>query len=70
MSNGVNFLHSHSGIEREMKFPKDKVLVDERYYDMFSGEPLSEYGYKRRRYYAVNILSFVRKGGIFKNLYE
>ena len=70
MSNGINYLHSHSGIERDQKFKKDVVLVDEKYKDMFSGEPTIPYGYKKKTYIMVNTYSFARKGGVFKNLYE
>ena len=31
MSKGFNSLHSHSGLERELKFKKYLVLVDEEY---------------------------------------
>ena len=70
MSDGHNYLHSHSGIEREMHFPKDTVLVDEKYEDLFGGEPVNKFLYKKKRYIKVNILSFVKKGGVFKNLFE
>lgn len=66
MSYNIKYLHSHSGIEREMKFDKSEVLVDEKYKDMF---PFSRpYMYNEKKYYIVNILSFVQKGGVFKNL--
>ena len=70
MSNGVNFLHSHSGIERELHFPKDIVLVDEKYEDLFLKDLCKTFQYKRKTYLKVPISEFVRKGGLFKNLYE
>ena len=60
-------LHSHSAIERELVFPKDKVLVDARYKDKFSEGETEEFVYKNVLYYKVPILSFVKKGGVFKN---
>lgn len=70
MSNGHNYLHSHSALERELKFPKHTVLIDEKYAEIFGGEPCKEFVYKKRTYYKVNIYSFVKKGGVFKNLIE
>lgn len=70
MSNGVNFLHSHSGIERELHFPKDIVLVDEKYEDLFIKDLCKPFPYKRKKYIKVPISEFVRKGGLFKNMYE
>ena len=70
MSNGVNFLHSHSGIERELHFPKDIVLVDEKYEDLFIKDLCKPFHYKRKKYIKVPISEFVRKGGLFKNMYE
>lgn len=70
MSYQHNYLHSHSGIEREMKFDKNVVIVDEKYEELFGGEPIEEYIYNKKRYIKVNIMSFVQKGGVFKNLFE
>lgn len=65
MSQNANYLHSHSGIEREMVFSKSDVLVDERYKDLFvEAQP---YFYKDKLYYVVNIGTFIRRGGVFKN---
>lgn len=63
-------LHSHSGLERELKIPKNKVLIDEKFKDLFAEgsikiEPLK---YDGVNYYKIPILAFVRKGGEFKNL--
>lgn len=65
MSQGVNYLHSHSALERDMKFKKYEVLVDEEFKDMF--DRTQQYVYKGTVYYRVNTLEFVKKGGIFKN---
>ena len=69
MSKGCNYLHSHSAIEREKKFPKHIVLVDKEYKSMFAEGAISlePYKYNWITYYKVPILSFVKKGGQFKN---
>ena len=70
MSQGINYLHSHSGIERERKFPKHIVLVDERFKDEFNDCPdkITPYKVNGKTYYKVPILLFIAKGGVFKNL--
>lgn len=60
-------LHSHSAIERELVFPKNKVLVDAKYKDLFEEWETEPYAYENVLYYKVPILSFVKKGGVFKN---
>ena len=74
MSQGINYLHSHSGLERTLRdddiVNKSHVLIDEQYKMMFADgairlTPLKINGV---RYYKVPILSFVRKNGVFKNL--
>ena len=66
MSHSINYLHSHSGIEREVRMPKFNVLVDARYKNMFlESKPFMYYG---TTYYKVNTLEFANKGGVFKNL--
>lgn len=70
MSYGHNYLHSHSGIERELKFPKDKVLIDKKYGDMFEDAFLKPFSYKGKDYLKVNIYIFWKKGGVFKNLFS
>ena len=70
MSHGLNFLHSHSGLERDLRFPKHTVLVDAKFAHMFSGEPCVPFTHNRIEYGKVNILSFANKGGVFKNLSE
>ncbi len=73
MSYGINYLHSHSGLERSLpETANDKfhVLVDEEYKDMFeaSGIDVVPFKYKRTQYYKVPTYAFFRKGGVFKNL--
>ena len=70
MSHGLDYLHSHSGLERELKLPKHIVLVDAKYEYMFSGGPCVPFTHNRIEYVKVNILSFANKGGVFKNLSE
>ncbi len=70
MSHGLLFLHSHSGLERDLRFPKHTVLVDAKFAYMFSGEPCVPFTHNRIEYVKVNILSFANKGGVFKNLSE
>lgn len=70
MSKGYDGLHSHSGLERDMNLPKNTVLIDKRYGYMFLAENSTMVTHKKIDYYKVNILSFVKKGGVFKNLYS
>lgn len=70
MSAGVGFLHSHSGIERDLKFPKDVVLVDVCYENIFEDVPHKPFMFKKHKFLQVNILNFLHKGGVFKNLYK
>lgn len=70
MSQGINYLHSHSGIERSVpELAKDKfhVLVDEEYKKMFDGLA-KPFKYMHKQYYLVPTYSFFMKGGVFKNL--
>lgn len=70
MSHGIKQLHSHSEIERDYRFPKDTVLIDKEYLYLFDGEPCKSFFHKKKEYYKVNIITFVKKGGVFKNLAE
>ena len=70
MSYGHNYMHSHSGLERELKFPKDKVLIDKKYGDRFSEDLLKPFTYNGHDYYKVNTYVFWKKGGVFKNLFS
>lgn len=66
MAKETTFLHSHSGLERDLKFPKHTVLVDEEFGDRFiEKKPFRYHGVD---YIKVPILSFVNQGGVFKNL--
>ena len=75
MSQGINYLHSHSGIERTLKdkniVNKSHVLVDEQFKDLFDdcAKPIKSIVVSDKKYFKVPILSFVNKGGIFKNFY-
>lgn len=74
MSNGLNYLHSHSGLEKTLKDEdianKSHVLVDEEYKELFSdcATYLKPFAFNGRNYYKVPILAFVEKKGTFKNL--
>lgn len=66
MSNDCHYLHSHSGIEKKLMFPKNIVLVDNKYKDLFVSCKTSKMMYNGIEYLKVPILSFVYKGGVFK----
>lgn len=70
MSRHLNILHSHSGLERELKFPKHTVLVDATFASIFHkyGITTVPFRYYNIDYIKVHILDFVRAGGVFKNL--
>lgn len=70
MSQGINYLHSHSAIERNERLPKHVVLIDGEYKGLFvdCAVKMSPYRYNNKTYYKVPILTFVYKGGVFKNL--
>jgi len=73
MSYGINYLHSHSGLERELKATasdKFHVLIDEEFKYMFDGCGVSvtPFIYNRVKYYLVPTYAFYKKGGVFKNL--
>lgn len=70
MSLKMGLLHSHSGLEREMKFPKHFVLVDAQFKNMFIENNIKPIAYNGHTYYQVPTMAFVRKGGLFKNFME
>lgn len=72
MSQRIPYLHSHSAYEREKKFPKDKVLIDERFKPMFEERHLfvEDYMPESKQFCVVRILDFVKLGGVFKNVYS
>lgn len=68
MSQGLNKLHSHSGLERELRFPKHTVLIDAKFKHLFLADTITPFVYNKVEYYKVPVLSFINKGGVFKNL--
>lgn len=70
MSVGVTYLHSHSKLENILNFPKRIVLVDAQYRNMFLDCCVETFNYNKVNYIKVPILTFVKRGGIFKNLIE
>lgn len=65
MSRKVTYLHSHSALERELKYPKHTVIIDEKYADMFKESVPFTMG--KVRYCKVDTAEFARLGGVFKN---
>ena len=70
MSGKFNVLHSHSGLERELKFPKHTVLVDEEYGELFKEKSVQPLKYAGIMYLKVPTLSFIKNGGVFKNFMQ
>ena len=72
MSQGINYLHSHSGIERnvrELMNDKFHVLIDKEYKHMFDGyNDVRPYKCGNVQYYKVPTFLFFKMGGVFKNL--
>lgn len=73
MSYGINYLHSHSELERSLpETAKDKfhVIIDGEYKRMFEldGVEVKPFKYKKIQYYKVPTYAFFMKGGVFKNL--
>lgn len=68
MSHGLEYLHNHSALERELKLPKHMVLIDAKFVNMFAGSKSIPFEYCQIRYFKVPTLEFVKQGGIFKNL--
>lgn len=66
MSKDLQHLHSHSGIEKKLLFPKNVVLVDSMYKDLFTECKTLTMEYNGVEYLKVPILSFVYNGGVFK----
>ena len=60
-------LHSHSGQERDMKLSKSFVLVDERFGNLFPDVEVKPLKHRGIRYLKVPIITFTRRGGVFKN---
>ena len=68
MSTGLTQLHSHSALERDLKFPKHTVLVDSEFAHLFHPDLAVPYKKNGREYLKVNIMQFIKAGGVFKNL--
>ena len=68
MSSGLTVLHSHSGIEREYRLPKNIVLIDTEFADLFPESELKPFKFYNRNYFKVDVLLFIKAGGVFKNL--
>ena len=70
MSQGIKYMHSHSGIERDLNFPKDVVLIDIDYVKKFEalGLKLAPFYHNGVTYYKAPTMLFWRLGGQFKNL--
>lgn len=60
-------LHSHSALERELRMPKDTVLIDAKFGRMFLDVPHVAYKHGGVNYLKVNTMAFVKRGGVFKN---
>ena len=68
MSQGIIGLHSHSILERDLKYPKHIVLVDSKFSKLFKEK--KRVTIKKIPYFQVSIQDFVKKGGVFKALAE
>lgn len=68
MSKGLTQLHSHSGLEGALGFPKHIVLIDARFSHLFVGGMCIPFKHNGIEYCKVETLQFVKNGGIFKNL--
>lgn len=70
MSHGILYLHNHSALERDLKYKKNKVLVDTRFEQMFEQRGIKTHmvRYYNQFYLEIDTLDFVNCGGIFKNL--
>ena len=68
MSRGLQQLHSHSGLERDLKLPKHVVLVDATFAHLFVGCVTVPFKYNDVEYIKVDVKDFIYNGGIFKNL--
>ena len=62
-------MHSHSGLEGALGFPKHIVLVDARFASIFHKNGINTTPFKHMNveYIKVPILAFVKCGGVFKN---
>ena len=67
MSNGLQYLHSHSALERELNVPKHLVLADAQFKDLFLSDAVVNFRHMGRAYIKVPTLTFVKKHGVFRN---
>ena len=72
MSAGLTILHSHSGLERELKFPKHIVLIDTKFASLIHalGANTEPFRFGSKDYVKAPVMAFVKAGGVFKNLLE
>ena len=70
MSRGIKVLHSHSDLERTLILPKDRVIIDYEYKELFGEHYIEEFIYNGVLYLIVPTRLFVARGGVFKNLKE
>lgn len=66
----LTYLHSHSGLERELRMEKHNVLVDAHFKYLFEDVktiPVKKYGIQ---YIKVPTQLFWKRGGVFKNLFH
>ena len=64
----MNVLHSHSGLERDLKLPKHVVLVDAMFAHLFVKRVTVPFKYNGVEYIKVDVHDFIENGGMFKNL--
>lgn len=67
MSNGLQYLHSHSALERELNVPKHLVLVDAQFEDLFLSDAVVHVRHNGKAYIKVPTITFVNKHGTFRN---
>lgn len=65
-------MHSHSGLEGSLGYPKHLVLVDEAFEEKFkeANVKVIHVAIRNKVYLRVPILAFVKLGGQFKNYTE
>lgn len=70
MSLNIDYLHSHSGLEKILIYPKHYVIVDVKYKKLFGDEYAKTFKYNGITYCRVPTILFVKKNGVFKNFNE
>ena len=66
----MRVLHSHSGLEREMRMDQGHVLIDDRFKELFSQIKTEKMKCRGKVYHKVPVMAFVMLGGYFKNYIE